>query len=261
MQRKVAITGSASGIGKAASKLAEALGWQVLRVDLREGDILADLASVSGRRFIAEETAKLSGGKLDAVIACAGVAPAPAYPAASPELVVRVNYFGAVATLEGLRPLLANGNDPRGVVVSSIASIDKRVSAGLVEACLADDEPLAVRLSEAAGASAYSCSKAAVARWVRRKCLTPEWLGAGILLNAIAPAHVDTPMIRPLMQNPEIMIAMQKELPSPLGRPARANEVAELLLWLVSSANRIVAGQVIFADGGAEVALRGDNRW
>ena len=58
-------------------------------------------------------------------------------------LTIKVNYFGAVATLEGLRPLLAAGTDPRAVVISSVASLHPSDPA-IVDAALAGDEAAAV---------------------------------------------------------------------------------------------------------------------
>ena len=54
-------------------------------------------------------TAQIDEATFDAVIACAGVG-GPMY---TPEAIVRVNYFGAVATLEDLRPFLRRGHAPR----------------------------------------------------------------------------------------------------------------------------------------------------
>jgi len=47
----------------------------------------------------------------------------------------------------------------------------------------------------------------------------------------------------------------------PIGRDARPEEMAELLLWLASPANSVMVGQVIFIDGGAEATVRGDTLW
>jgi NAD(P)-dependent dehydrogenase (short-subunit alcohol dehydrogenase family) len=90
--------------------------------------VKADLATPPGRAaFVQGVTAHL-GERLDAVIACAGVAlPTP--------LTLQVNYFGAIATLEGMRPLLAKGNSPRTVGVTPFASI-MQPDSELVEACL-----------------------------------------------------------------------------------------------------------------------------
>src|SRR5512135_2970662 len=112
MARTVVITGAASGIGKATAALAEARGWQPIRVDLNEGDVKADLATPHGRSAFMEGVTALVGERVDAVIACAGVA-------FSTPLTLHVNYFGAIATLEGMRPLLAQGTSPRAVGITS----------------------------------------------------------------------------------------------------------------------------------------------
>jgi len=93
MTRTIAITGADPGIGKVTAALAEAHGWKVIRADLRGGDVQVDLATPQGRSdFVAGVTA-LVGDRLDAVVACAGVAsPTP--------LTLQVNYFGAIVTLE-----------------------------------------------------------------------------------------------------------------------------------------------------------------
>ena len=92
MVRTIVITVAASGIGKATAAMAEARGRQVIRADLNEGDVKADLATPQGRAALVEGVTSLTGGSLDAVIACAGVClPVP--------LTLGVNFFGAVATL------------------------------------------------------------------------------------------------------------------------------------------------------------------
>ena len=140
MARTVVITGAASGIGKATAALAEAHGWQPIRADLNEGDVKADLATPQGRAAFVDGVTALVGERLDAVIACAGVAlPTP--------LTVKVNYFGAIATLEGMRPLLAKGTLPRAVGISSFASI-MQADSELVEACLSGDEAAALKVAE-----------------------------------------------------------------------------------------------------------------
>src|SRR5581483_3946838 len=111
MDRTCVVTGSASGIGAAtARRLAEA-GARVIGCDLQGADIIADLATEAGRATLAAEAARLSGGRVDAVIANAGGGP--------PESMLQLNFFGAVATLQRLRPLLARSDAPRAVAVSS----------------------------------------------------------------------------------------------------------------------------------------------
>ena len=62
---------------------------------------------------------------------------------------VKVNFFGAVATLDGLRPMLAAGTSPRAVAVSSFAVLDE-VDDAIVAGCLAGDEAARARCGRGA---------------------------------------------------------------------------------------------------------------
>ena len=98
MTRKYVVTGAASGIGKALTEQLRAEGHTVFGVDLRDADVTVDLTTAEGRIGLVDQVTELSGGTVDAVIAVAGLsAPIPA--------TVGVNYFGAIATLDGLRPM------------------------------------------------------------------------------------------------------------------------------------------------------------
>ena len=99
----IVVTGSAGGIGAATASRLVGTGHRVIGVDLRDADVLADLSTAEGRSAMVEGVTETAGGVLDGVVAAAGVNGKPG------ELTVSVNYFGAVATLEGLRPLLARG--------------------------------------------------------------------------------------------------------------------------------------------------------
>jgi len=253
MTRTIVITGAASGIGKATAALAEARGWQPIRSDLYEGDVKADLATPQGRAALVKGVTALTNS-LDAVIACAGLAlPTP--------LTVSVNYFGAVATLEGMRPLLEKGQAPRAVGIASFASILPS-DPELLEACLSGNEEAALRIAESKGGTGtgfyYSTSKAALARWIRRQAITTNWVKTGILLNAIAPAMVLTPMTRALTEDKAIRAGVEQYMPMPIGRDTKPEEIAELLLWLASPTNSMIVGQIIFVDGGAEATVRNE---
>ncbi|MFD4294984.1 SDR family oxidoreductase [Rhodococcus sp. NPDC058505] len=258
MSRTYLVTGSASGIGAATTSYLSTRGARVIGADLRDADITADLATAAGRAALVEQARDLSGGSLDGVIACAGVA-------LFDPLTVRVNYFGAVATLEGLRPLLAAAERPRAVVISSVASLHPSDPA-IVDTALAGEEDAAADAARAAvergdGALVYGSSKAAIARWVRRTAITAEWAGAGIPLNAIAPGTIVTPMIQAMLDTEEGRAAIDGAVPMPLAGHAHPDQVAPLLSWLVSEENSHVTGQVVFVDGGADAVLRGDGTW
>ena len=251
MARTIVVTGSAAGIGRATAGFLTASGHRVIGVDLRDAEVTADLATPYGRAAMIEGVRARCGGALDAVVACAGVA--------RPDgLTVSVNYFGAIATLEGLRPLLERGAQPRAVVISSVTSTEQ-VSQHLVEACLRGDEPAALQAAQGQGHTIYAATKAAVARWVRRQAVRPEWVGRGILLNAVAPGYIATAMTEAFIADLGAQAARQRTLP--IGRVGHPDEIAHLITFLVSPENSYMVGQVVFVDGGLEAATRGDYIW
>jgi NAD(P)-dependent dehydrogenase (short-subunit alcohol dehydrogenase family) len=253
MPRTYAVTGSASGIGRAVCRHLESAGARVIGVDLRDADVVADLSTPEGRAAMADGVAAASGGSLDGVIASAGISlPEP--------VTVRVNFFGVVATLEGLRPLLAEGTEPRAVAVSSTAA-NHPVDAAIVEACLNGDEPAAVAAAEHAGYLNYSSSKRALSRWIRQTAATPPWAGAGIALNAIAPGVVITPMTQSILDDPSARRVMDEAVPMPLRGHATAEDLAPLLAFLAGPENTHVTGQIVYVDGGTDVVFRGDSVW
>lgn len=249
----IAITGSAGGIGRATRERLEAAGHRVIGIDVRDAEILADLATPEGRVAMVAAVERESGGRLDGLVAGAGVMGGP-----DGGVVVATNYFGAVATLTGLRPLLQQGEQPSAVAISSNSiTTQPGLAADLVEACLAGDEDAAVTAARERDAlSSYPASKLALARWIRRHARTPEWAGAGIRLNAVAPGLIATPMTEDAM---EFILGLGEVFPIPLGRPGRPAEVASLLAYLLSPDASFFCGSIVFMDGGTDAALRAED--
>ncbi|MFI6517671.1 SDR family oxidoreductase [Spirillospora sp. NPDC050679] len=254
MARTIAVSGSASGIGRALAERLRGQGEEVIGVDLRDAEVRADLSGPEGRARAVAEVLERSGGRLDAVVACAGVAgPTP--------LTVQVNFFGAVALLEGLRPALAAADAPRAAVVASIAGTQP-LDEAVVRACLDGDEEAALAAAGRAmesgqGLRLYPSSKSALAQWLRAAAVAPGWAGEGVPLNAIAPGVVRTAMTEPLFADEAMVKVMNEAVPMPLNGHADPEVIADALGWLVSPANSHMAGQIVYVDGGAEATLRG----
>lgn len=249
----VAVTGSASGLGAAVCAQLEGQVDAVVGVDLRDAEVVADLSGREGREQAVAGVLSHSNGVLDGLVVAAGVGPHLKDRAA----IVSINYFGAVALIDGLLDALAAGTNPAAVAIASnSATVDPSVNAELVDACLEADETLArSKASVLPGNTVYASSKAALARAVRRRVQT--WGEAGVRLNAIAPGPVETPLLQASRDDPALGPAVDL-LPIPLGRTASPAEIASTILFLLSPASGYVHGSVLFADGGSDALLGPD---
>lgn len=250
MSRTILVTGSASGIGAATVARLRKRGNHVIGVDLRNAEIETDLATPEGRTKLVEAVARLAPDGLDGVIAGAGVVNPP-----NPALVIEVNFFGAVATLEGLRPLLARSQQPRAALIASSASI-LEVHAPMVEACLDGDEEKAKALAVEFSMLAYASSKRAVALWLRREAIKPQWAGAGITLNGVAPGGVKTQMLLPALETEEGREIIRQSIPLAVRDYAEPEVIAEVLDFLTGLEAGYLVGQLIFVDGGTDAIMR-----
>ncbi|THE07515.1 SDR family oxidoreductase [Microbacterium oleivorans] len=259
MTRTYVVTGSASGIGKATLEMLVERGHDVIGVDIAGADIVADLGTSAGRARMVDEVTELSHGSIDGVLAVAGLSA----PTAD---TVSVNYFGTVATLDGLRPLLAKSPAPRAVAVSSMAALfppDEQ----LIDALASGQERVArqradeLAMHPESANLIYGSTKRALSRWIRRVAPTPDWAGASIALNAIAPGVVRTPMTVDLTATAEGRQRLADMVPMPLNGFFEATDAAELLAWLAGEANAHMCGQIIYIDGGSDAVMRGDSVW
>ena len=251
--RRVVVTGSASGLGAAIRRRLEREGATVIGVDRRDADVIADLGRESGRRRAIAAATEAAGGALDGVVSCAGLGPYD-----EPVKVLAVNFFGAMALLDGLREALARGREPAAVGISSVGAVFEQIAVPeLIEACHEGDEKKALSLAAALdGTTVYSNAKRALAQAVRRRA--PEWGALGIRLNAVAPGKTETPMLDALLASDKHAPAIHG-LPVPLGRSAPADEVAAAVCFLLGPDASYVHGHVLFADGGSDAAVRPDS--
>lgn len=256
MSRLAVVTGSSGGIGAATVSTLEAEGYEVIGVDLANAEITADLSTPEGRSAMVDAVTERSGGRLDVVVANAGVMSPGA-------LCLKVNFFGAVATLDGLAPLLAKGDQPRAVATVSSSILNVQVPS-IVEACLAGDEALALERMATTGEAGldmagYPTSKYALARWIRANALAERFAGAGIALNGVAPGIVTTNMTAEMLKGGDSKELADASVPMPFGGYCHPQHVADVIAFFANERPTRVVGQVLFVDGGADLSLRGDD--
>ena len=266
MDRVCVVTGAASGIGLATARHLRARGDRVIACDLHDADVIADLTTPEGRAELVAGVMRESGGTIDAIIANAGGGP--------PQTSVSLNFFGAVATLEGLRPLLQGSAAPRAVATSSVASMRPRIP-DLVAACLNMDEAAANAIAGKAIAGAdqspsgpvladinvgldlYGNAKLALQRWCRSVAATKQWAGAGITLNVVALGFFETPAAAYVLSDRQTRETMSRLFPLRGAFPGRPEEAAAILSWCVGAENSQMTGQVLYADAGLECSAHG----
>lgn len=249
-----AVSGSASGIGAAAVAVLRSAGYDIIGIDLHDADVIADLSAEEGRERAVREVLEIGGGALDRLVLCAGLGPQfdPV------EKIVEVNYFGAVALLDGVLPALSKGTDPAAVVVSSVSSSqltwqDNPIAGPVSEGDRAAIAQVLAGAGEVRGQVAYAGSKNALTVAVRKRAV--EWGAAGVRLNTVAPGSVETPLLQAGLDDPLYGPAI-RDFQAPVPRRARPEEVAELISYLLGLEAGFIHGAQFTIDGGVDASMR-----
>ncbi|CAM3174204.1 SDR family oxidoreductase [Prescottella defluvii] len=255
-----AVTGSASGMGRAVVDKLTAAGHTVIGVDVQAADVVADLSTAEGRRGAIRDVLSLADGKLDGAVLAAGVGPVPG--AERLPLIASVNYLGVVELLDGWRDALAASGQAKVVVFgSNSTTTTPAVPRRTVKALLSGDVAKAARsvrlFGKAAPPMMYAGSKIAVTRWVRRHATTPGWAGAGIRLNVLAPGAIMTPLLEKQLSTPSEAKVVRR-FPVPVGGFGDAGQLGDWVVFMLSDAASFLCGSVVYVDGGSDAYFRPD---
>ena len=237
------VTGASRGIGRAVALGLARAGADVVLAARKAPDleVVADEVRALGRRALAVpahlgrrpdidrlfDTALDAFGRLDVLVNNAGTNPVFGPLADMDEdvwdRIMTLNVKGyLLAAQRAARAMRPRGS---GAIVNVASTAGVRASPGL---------------------GAYSVSKAAVIMLTR--VLARELAPAGIRVNGVAPALIETRFSEALWKNPEIVSGYLKS--TPLGRTGQPDEVAGTVVYLCSEAASYVTGQTVVLDGG-----------
>lgn len=247
-----AMTGGATGIGAAIKQQILEQGHKLVVVDLKDADVIADLSTQAGREDAVAAVIDQTPDGLDGFIACAGLGPAA--PAA---LITKVNYFGAQATIEGLKEHVAKKGG-KVILIASNSGAMPGCDQAQIDAMLDGDEEKASTLAEAGhGQVSYMSSKRAITQWMRRN--TVPYARLGLKMNAVAPGFVQTPLSDAALADPALKESMQQFSQSiPVGRTGIPDDIANTVSFLLSDKADFIHGSVLFVDGGSDAMIRSD---
>jgi len=248
-----AMTGGATGIGAATKNQLLGEGHKVIVVDIKDADIIADLSTVEGRQTAVDGICAAAPEGLDGFVACAGVGP----NVKPHSLVAKINYFGVLATVEGVKNQVAM-NKGVIVIISSNSAPMPGTNEDFINLCLEGKEEEACTLIDTLdGHNAYAGSKQAITRWMRRN--TATYAAEGVRMNAVAPGITGTPLTDKVMEDPDFAQAMKDFGDSvPTGSIGRPEQIAAAVCFLLKPEADFICGSVLFADGGHDAMLRPD---
>ncbi|HVE29675.1 MAG TPA: SDR family NAD(P)-dependent oxidoreductase [Mycobacteriales bacterium] len=233
------ITGASRGIGAAIAAAFVAAGAKVA-LNSRGAEQLQKTADEVGAAVVLpgdvtdEEAARavvagaIDGlGQLDVVVNNVGgngvMVPFPQLRFPGWTKVMRLNVESAVHVLQAAAPHLLERRTGSVINVASVAG-----------------------LSATPAMAQYGASKAALISLTRT--LAVEWASTGVRVNALCPGWTATDLNRTLWENEEVFAGLTATIP--MGRWAKAEEMAGPAVFLASDASSFMTGQTLVVDGG-----------
>lgn len=241
--KRILLDGSAMGIGKETAIFLSKLGAKVILIDLNEEQLKSTINELvgDGHDCVPFDLGNLDAidamvqsvveqyGPLDGFVHCVGVRCRRPINLITPQVlndVMRVNYGSFI---EMTRCITKRNRFNPGLSIVAISSISAKTGGATV--------------------TAYAASKAAIDASVR--CLARELAPKGIRLNTVMPGQVNTPAYAAMLESTggkDVM--MEKQY---LGL-ADAQDIANMIAFLLSPNSRMTTGAAIPLDGGCFTA-------
>lgn len=241
--KTVIVTGGASGLGKA---IAEGFSYKRANVvlsdinketginickRLKEKDYSAEFeyVDVTDEQSVKDLVNRILGkyGKIDIIVNSAGInirKPVIETTLSDLRKVLDVNFIGTfLMSREVLKTMINKGVKGKIINLASIFGV------------------VAFK-----GQCSYAASKGAIVQFTKVAAI--EAAEYGICVNAIAPSYIDTPLVRPLMDNKEVYNELRNK--NPMKKFGEPNDIVGTALFLASQMADFITGQTIFVDGG-----------
>jgi NAD(P)-dependent dehydrogenase (short-subunit alcohol dehydrogenase family) len=250
--KTIVVTGISSGIGARVGELAQALGADVIGVDVNpparplDAFIKADIGSAQGVAEIVETLPK----RFDALCNVAGVS-----GVIGAAKTLAINFYGLRELTQGVAPKLREGGAV--VNVASIAGYGWRANLERAKAFAGasgfpDLGPL-LAAHKVPDAEAYPLSKELLLLWTMRAAHQPLFKDRGLRVNAVSPGPVTTPILkefRHIFGDPRVDDDIAR-----VGRAGAAPDIAPVALFLCSDGARWINGVNLPVDGGLEASI------
>ncbi len=222
------VTGAAGAIGSSIAQRLAADGWDVVGVDLADGDgiIGCDVAERSAVEALGEAV-----GPVELLVNNAAIwrfAPLEDVDPRDFERVLQVNLLGPFHLTQIFGRLMLD----RGGAIVNVVSVAANHQSPYV--------------------GAYSSSKAALVALTRQTAY--EWGPRRVRTNAVGPGVIQTDAAG-MYHDPEVVRGRAAAVP--LRRLGDGDDIANVVAWLASDEAGYVNGQVIYVDGGLSTALMG----
>ena len=250
--KTVVITGLSSGIGARVGELAQALGADVIGVDINEparpldAFIKADIGSPQGVTEIVDTLPQ----RFDALCNVAGVS-----GVTGAARTLAINFYGLRELTHAVALRLREGGAV--VNVASIAGYGWRANLERAKAFVnAPGFPDLAKLLAAhkiPDAEAYPLSKELLLLWTMRAAHEPLFKARGLRVNAVSPGPVTTPILkefRAIFGDPRVDDDIAR-----VGRAGSASDIAPAVLFLCSDGARWINGANLPVDGGLEASI------